>query len=182
MSGAIHADKESEKGRVGKARVKRYWAGVAPAWAEQDKEEEQAPVREATRTAVAPVIVKKVDDPRLARLSLRDRDEEGPRERHREIRTAEVVRRRRPASDDDAAAGPSSGDEQEDDSDEEGQPRPQEPQSEGDEEEIAKRRLALRERCVHPHLHGARCWPPGGGRCPPRRPPAKPAKGMRAAC
>lgn len=89
MSGALAArptDKELEKGRVEKTTVKRYWPGRAPAWIEQQQQEaaaavpaEDALAQQVQRTAIsAPVVVKKVADPRLARLAQRstgDRDE-----------------------------------------------------------------------------------------------------------
>lgn len=158
MSGALagrRTDKELEKGRVETARVKRYWAGKAPAWAEEQQAEEVVVVKkEASRTAIAaPVIVKKADDPRLARLAQRSRDDEGVKERHREIHTAQVVRRRRPTEEAEEAAGPSSeGDDEE--GDEEGgraagrRAAADDEQEEEDEEEIAARRQALRERWV----------------------------------
>ncbi len=150
MAGALAArktDKEVEKGRVETARVKRYWAGKAPAWAEE--QEEEAGPREASRTAIAaPVIVKKADDPRLARLAQRPRDEDGVRERHREIRTAEVVRRRH-AGDAADDAGPAAPSEDEGEGGGRGGASAQEEEEEEeDAEEIARRRQALRERCV----------------------------------
>ncbi len=61
MSGAMAARTavaEGDKGRVDKTRVKRYWPGKAPEWAEEQQEEE-AP-RERVRTEVAaPVIVRR---------------------------------------------------------------------------------------------------------------------------
>lgn len=96
MSGALaarHTDKELEKGRVEKTTVKRYWPGRAPVWAEQQQQQpdaaaagagaapatEEALAQQVQRTAIsAPVVVKRVADPRLARLAQRsgtDRDE-----------------------------------------------------------------------------------------------------------
>ena len=71
MSGALAArytDKEFEKGRVERTKVKRYRAGEVPDWAEEASKEGQ--VNEVRRPHVAaPVIIKKTDDPRLRRLA-----------------------------------------------------------------------------------------------------------------
>jgi microfibrillar-associated protein 1 len=93
MSGALAArptDKELEKGRVEKTTVKRYWPGRAPAWIEQQQQEAAAAVpaedlaQQVQRTAIsAPVVVKKVADPRLARLAQRSTDREEAVEEHR---------------------------------------------------------------------------------------------------
>ncbi|PNH00171.1 Microfibrillar-associated protein 1, partial [Tetrabaena socialis] len=51
MSGAFAArtaTEEGEKGRVDRTRVKRYWPGKAPEWA--DQQDEEAPSRERVRT------------------------------------------------------------------------------------------------------------------------------------
>jgi microfibrillar-associated protein 1 len=93
MSGALAArptDKELEKGRVVKTTVKRYWPGRVPAWIEQQQQEAAAAVpaedlaQQVQRTAIsAPVVVKKVADPRLARLAQRSTDREEAVEEHR---------------------------------------------------------------------------------------------------
>mmetsp|Transcript_17478 Transcript_17478/g.37773 ORF Transcript_17478/g.37773 Transcript_17478/m.37773 type:complete len:486 (-) Transcript_17478:38-1495(-) len=113
MSGALAAkptDKESEKGRVDKTKVKRYWPGRAPEWIDQQEDEVviAAATRERTRTEVAaPVIVRKADDPRLRRLQQnRDEDREAALQRRREIHAAEIIHRRRADSEDhDQAEG-----------------------------------------------------------------------------
>jgi microfibrillar-associated protein 1 len=95
MSGvraARTAEAEQEKSRVAATKVKRYWPGKAPDWADGD----DAPAPgDALRTDVAaPVIVRRADDPRLARLQqTRGVDREEAIQRHREIRAAEIVRR-----------------------------------------------------------------------------------------
>lgn len=133
MAGALaarHTDKELEKGRVDTTRVRRYWPGKAPAWAPQDEEEL---AREVQRTAIAPVIVRRTDDPRLARLAQRrDSRDEGLEER-RQIRAPEVVRRRHAASDEEA------------ESEEEDQQQ-QADEQEIDEEALQRRREALKAR------------------------------------
>ncbi|GIL49029.1 hypothetical protein Vafri_5515 [Volvox africanus] len=102
MSGALAARtalEEADKGRVDKTRVKRYWPGKAPEWAEQQQLEEEAP-RERVRTEVAaPVIVRRADDPRLARLQQsRGADREEALQERRQIRSAEIVRIKRDRS------------------------------------------------------------------------------------
>jgi microfibrillar-associated protein 1 len=92
MSGALaarHTDKEGEKGRVEKTTVRRYWPGRAPAWVEQQQQlqpdaaaaaataaaaaratDEAALSQQVQRTSIAaPVVLKRVADPRLARLA-----------------------------------------------------------------------------------------------------------------
>lgn len=111
-SGALAAkptDKELDKGRVEKTVVRRYRAGQAPAWAEQ-QQQAQAPAAAAQadalaaqvqRTAIAaPVIMRRAEDPRLARLAAQ-----------RQVRGPEIVRRRQrtPESGGDDDAGPSGG-------------------------------------------------------------------------
>eukprot|EP00198_Chlamydomonas_reinhardtii_P012881 XP_001702218.1 predicted protein [Chlamydomonas reinhardtii] len=68
MSGAFAARtalEESDKGRVDRTRVKRYWPGKAPEWAEQQEEAEAAAApRDRVRTEVAaPVIVRRRSRP-----------------------------------------------------------------------------------------------------------------------
>lgn len=153
MSGALagrQTDKELEKGRVEKTTVKRYWPGRAPAWIEQQQEQaaavpsEDALAQQVQRTAIsAPVVVKRVADPRLARLAQRSTDRDEAVEEHRQIRAAEVVRRRhRPSEADEQSA---EGSEDESESSSEAEEEDQQEQEE-DEEELQKRRDALKER------------------------------------
>lgn len=147
MAGALaarHTDKELEKGRVEKTTVKRYWPGRAPAWVESQQQDavpaDEALAQQVQRTAIsAPVVVKKVADPRLARLAQRQVDRDEAVEEHRQIRAAEVVRRRHQQQ--------SSSDEEEssEEEDEEEQ-QEQQPEAEVDEEELQQRRDALKER------------------------------------
>lgn len=164
-------DKEHEKGRVEVTKVKRYWAGKVPDWAQDGASQLQdlqlGDRGEAIRTEVAaPVIVRKAD-PRLARLAAnRTEDKEEVRERHREIRAAEIVRRRHATDDDEQEqdqerrarsqsaepgsaegdVGPSSGD-ADDEGPRRGSGRHAEPASEdADDEEQLRRRQAVRER------------------------------------
>jgi hypothetical protein len=157
MSGALagrQTDKELEKGRVEKTTVKRYWPGKAPSWVEKQQQQQQqeqaaavpsedALAQQVQRTAIsAPVVVKKVADPRLARLAQRSTDRDEAVEEHRQIRAAEVVRRHRPSEGDDQSAEES---EDESESNSEAEEEAQQEQEE-DEEELQKRRDALKER------------------------------------
>lgn len=120
MSGALaarHAEKELDKGRIEKTRVKRYWPGKAPEWAEDD--DTVAVAREVVRTDVAaPVIVRKYDDPRLQRLAASRVDRDEAIEKHREIRAAEIVRRQEESASEAEDEGESSEEEEEIDAEE----------------------------------------------------------------
>ncbi|KAI8464933.1 MAG: splicing factor, Prp19-binding domain-containing protein [Monoraphidium minutum] len=170
-SGALAArptDKELDKGRVEKTTVRRYRAGQAPAWAEQqaaapraDAARADALAEQVQRTAIAaPVVVRRGDDPRLARLA------------QRQVRGPEIVRRRQrtPESGGGEGSGSGSGEEEEEDeagaggrpqrrrpspaaseegSDEEGAAARGgggEAEEEEDEEAAQRRREAIRER------------------------------------
>ncbi|GLC61879.1 hypothetical protein PLESTB_001813900 [Pleodorina starrii] len=140
MSGALAARtalEEADKGRVDKTRVKRYWPGKAPEWAEQQQEEE-AP-RERLRTEVAaPVIVRRADDPRLARLQQsRGADREEALQERRQIRAAEIVRVKRERSEEPSSGPGSGGESEEEESEEE-----EEEQAEGAEGAQLRRRRA----------------------------------------
>jgi hypothetical protein len=102
MSGALaarHADsKELEKGRVEKTTVRRYWPGRAPAWLQEQQQQQAGAAADGTnapaaelaaqvqRTAIAaPVVVKKAADPRLARLAQRgSRERDAAIQEHRQ--------------------------------------------------------------------------------------------------
>lgn len=146
MSGALAArptDKESEKGRVDATRVRRYWPGKAPEWAQADDEGTGAAGVERARTAIAaPVIVKRADDPRLRRLQAVSAEaREEALQRRREIHAAEVVHRG-----DRTAGGAESSSDDDEEEEEEVQEKAQ--KEEEGEEEIARRRQAARERCA----------------------------------
>ncbi|KXZ46231.1 hypothetical protein GPECTOR_45g101 [Gonium pectorale] len=181
MSGAFAArtaQEEGDKGRVDRTRVKRYWPGRAPEWAEQQQEDEGP--RERVRTEVAaPVIVRRADDPRLARLQQsRGADREQALQERRQIRAAEIVRVKRERS---STPGSGEGEGSEEPEEEDEGPRrrrrgeSEEPGSEQqeelegdvpddemrrrvarraaaeadeDEEEVARRRQAVRERLL----------------------------------
>ncbi len=150
-----------EKGRVEKARVRRYRAGAVPEYAREQVAELSIQDRgEAVRTDIAaPVIVKKAD-PRLARLAQTRTDDLDARlEERREIRAAEVVRRRVKEEEESEELSEDEGPRarrREASSEEPGSEEPAEAPSrrgdhvtsdaEEDEEEAARRRQAVRER------------------------------------
>ncbi|KAJ9516636.1 hypothetical protein QJQ45_015197 [Haematococcus lacustris] len=164
-AGALAArptDKESEKGRVDQTRVRRYWAGKAPEWAaDASLAELQLGDREAVRTEIAaPTIIRKAD-PRLSRLAAsRAEDVEEVRERHREIRAAEIVRRRHDdaaedagrrdirSEDPDQGAETHSDSEEDDELDQDSRRHRHAQQEEEDEEEQLRKRQAVRERLL----------------------------------
>lgn len=156
MAGALaarHTDKELEKGRVEKTTVKRYWPGKAPDWVGASSRDDAAAVpaeealaQQVQRTAIsAPVIVKRVADPRLARLAQRKAGRDEAVEEHRQIRAAEVVRRRR-RDDAEEQQGSSSDDDSSSSEDESEEEQQQQQEEEADEEELQRRREALKQR------------------------------------
>lgn len=114
MSGAraaAPAGEEGDKGRVATTKVSRYWAGKRPDAADDVPEHAGAGVFGAPeavqRTPMAPAVVVKKADPRLARLAKTDISEarnDAARRHRREIHTATVVRRDRAASDADTTS------------------------------------------------------------------------------
>jgi len=127
--------------------VKRYWQNKAPDWA-KDEEEEERDLDHAVKAKItkevfsAPVVVRKVDDPRLRRLAQSrsaaagSDDEDAPSVRRR--RAAAAVREGRDADDDaDGAASSSSGEEAGSGESEE---------EEDDDDAIAARRAAVKAR------------------------------------
>ncbi|PNW83267.1 hypothetical protein CHLRE_05g232950v5 [Chlamydomonas reinhardtii] len=141
MSGAFAARtalEESDKGRVDRTRVKRYWPGKAPEWAEQQEEAEAAAApRDRVRTEVAaPVIVRRADDPRLARLQQsRGADREEALQERRQIRAAEIVRVKRERSEEPDGDGGGEGDGGAGGPQARRRARSEEPSEEADEEE-----------------------------------------------
>ncbi|KAK4436415.1 Microfibrillar-associated protein 1 [Sesamum alatum] len=97
VSDTVIAIRDKLRGKIGQTKVKRYWPGKAPEWA--DDNDEDGDIR-MTRTAAlekafpsheGPDVMRK-DDPRLRRLAesrIDNRDE--VREDHRRIRQAEIV-------------------------------------------------------------------------------------------
>lgn len=103
VSDAAITVREKLRGKIGQTKVKRYWPGKAPEWA--DQVEEDADVR-AVRISKEELlerafprqeefdVVRAKDDARLRRLAESRRDREEAISRHREIRQAEIVRTR----------------------------------------------------------------------------------------
>ncbi len=140
-------EKEVNTSRTDPTTVKRYWPGRAPDWVKdapvEDEEEQDLVARrssddedlEADRVA-APVILKKSEDPRLRRLAEAEA-EIGGREaalaRRRDSSARVVEDALRPDADD--LVGTRRGDDAE----------------EEDEQLIAARRQAVRDRCLAVH-------------------------------
>jgi microfibrillar-associated protein 1 len=176
MSGAAagrSAGSQGDKGRIEATKVKRYRPGQVPEWMKTEDEDgdilplarnipgqKQPEVDLATanvrKTGIAaPVIVKKTDDPRLARLAatgpvdriaaLRERhrhlgEEEDEEEEKRGVAAPQIVRRReRP---------PSSSDEEEEELEPKEKPETRRTESDGDEgdDAVAARRAAVKAR------------------------------------
>ncbi|KAK9682124.1 hypothetical protein RND81_10G052400 [Saponaria officinalis] len=101
VSDAIIAIREKLRGKIGQTKVKRYWPGKAPEWA--DEAEEDADLRTTSsassfrnRAAIEQAFpsddICSVDDPRLRRLAdIRGGDRDEARADHRRIRQAEIV-------------------------------------------------------------------------------------------
>ncbi|EPS60833.1 hypothetical protein M569_13968 [Genlisea aurea] len=97
VSDTVIAVREKLRGKIAQTKVKRYWPGKAPEWA--DKNDEDGDIRTARETALEKASpsrdfadVKHSDDRRLRRLAefrVDRRDE--VREEHRRIRQAEIV-------------------------------------------------------------------------------------------
>lgn len=84
VNDTIIALREKLRGKVGQTKVKRYWPGKAPEWAEEDKEEDV--------TMHKVVVLDKKDDPRLRRLAkTRTENREQVIAEHRRIRQAEII-------------------------------------------------------------------------------------------
>ena len=94
--------REKLRGKIGQTKVKRYWPGKAPEWAEEVEEEAEVRPSRAAQARKDALLDKafqrqdepKVplkDDPRLRRLAESRRDKEEAVARHRQIRQAEIV-------------------------------------------------------------------------------------------
>ncbi|KAL4354783.1 hypothetical protein GQ457_06G013200 [Hibiscus cannabinus] len=97
VSDTVIAIRDKLRGKIGQTKVKRYWPGKAPEWADDADEDEDismarsAALEKAFPSHEDPGIVLK-DDPRLRRLAesrVDNRDE--IRADHRRIRQAEIV-------------------------------------------------------------------------------------------
>lgn len=97
VSDTVIAIRDKLRGKIGQTKVKRYWPGKAPEWA--DDNDEDGDIRMARVAALEKAFpshegadVVRKDDPRLRRLAesrIDNRDE--VREDHRRIRQAEIV-------------------------------------------------------------------------------------------
>ena len=119
-----------EQQQAAAAKVKRYWPGKAPAWAEEP--DEHYDLREALndkdeQSYERPIV--DVDDARIRRLQESRRDREEAVARHRQIRAAEIV----------STENEERGDEEKRQEDEEG---------EEDDDAIEERRRRIRERLL----------------------------------
>lgn len=95
VSDTVIAVREKLKGKIGQTKVKRYWPGKAPEWAEEGEEDEgirmsRAAALEKTFPRHGGLDAGSKDDPRLRRLAESKIDEE-VRADHRRIRQAEIV-------------------------------------------------------------------------------------------
>lgn len=96
VSDAAITVREKLRGKIGQTKVKRYWPGKAPEWA--DDIEDDAEVR-SSRLSKEELLNRAfpqdekldLDDPRLRRLAESRRDREEAIARHRQIRQAEIV-------------------------------------------------------------------------------------------
>lgn len=95
VSDTVIAIRDKLRGKIGQTKVKRYWPGKAPEWADDaDEEGDFRAAQAVTLEQAFPVSedadVPRKDDPRLRRLARVDNKEE-VREAHRRIRQAEIV-------------------------------------------------------------------------------------------
>ncbi|KAL2897997.1 Microfibrillar-associated protein 1 [Bienertia sinuspersici] len=98
VNDTVIAIREKLRGKIGQAKVKRYWPGKAPEWA--DEPEEDADLRTSTRRQILEQAFPenddssyaRADDPRLRRLAEnRAENREEIRADHRRIRQAEII-------------------------------------------------------------------------------------------
>lgn len=97
VSDTIIAIRDKLRGKIGQTKVKRYWPGKAPEWA--DDADEDGDIRMASTVALEKAFpsqefsdIARRDDPRLRRLAeSRIDNREEVRADHRRIRQAEIV-------------------------------------------------------------------------------------------
>ncbi|KAL0921027.1 hypothetical protein M5K25_008055 [Dendrobium thyrsiflorum] len=99
VSDAVIAIRDKLRGKIGQTKVKRYWPGKAPEWA--DEAEEDAEFKTARAAALEKAFpihedssanLSRKDDRRLRRLAeLRAENKEEVRADHRRIRQAEII-------------------------------------------------------------------------------------------
>lgn len=95
VSDTAVAVREKLRGKIGQTKVKRYWPGKAPEWADEADEDEDIRMNRVSALEKAfpsneDSEIQKRDDPRLRRLAERKIDED-VRADHRRIRQAEIV-------------------------------------------------------------------------------------------
>ncbi|GAB4836240.1 hypothetical protein Ancab_001155 [Ancistrocladus abbreviatus] len=101
VSDAVIAIREKLRGKIGQTKVKRYWPGKAPEWADEADEDDdirtarqRAALEQAFPASADNSQIVRKDDPRLRRLAQnRVADREEIRADHRRIRQAEIVSR-----------------------------------------------------------------------------------------
>ncbi|XP_010525001.1 PREDICTED: microfibrillar-associated protein 1-like [Tarenaya hassleriana] len=97
VSDTVIAIREKLRGKIGQTKVKRYWPGKAPEWADEaDDDEDVRMQRTAAVERAFPKLedskVARKDDPRLRRLAeSRIENREELRADHRRIRQAEII-------------------------------------------------------------------------------------------
>ncbi|KAG6528632.1 microfibrillar-associated protein 1A-like [Zingiber officinale] len=97
VSDAVIAIRDKLRGKIGQTKVKRYWPGKAPEWAEDlDEDEDLRASKLASLEKAFPIRedadVPQKDDRRLRRLAeLRAENKEEVRNDHRRIRQAEII-------------------------------------------------------------------------------------------
>eukprot|EP00897_Mesotaenium_endlicherianum_P003419 jgi/Mesen1/3104/ME000184S02165 len=79
------------RGGIGQTKVKRYWPGKAPDWAEEQEEEPENKALEPSEIVRQDVRKSFKEDSRLRRLAESRRDRDEAVANHREIRAAEIV-------------------------------------------------------------------------------------------
>lgn len=97
VSDTVIAIRDKLRGKIGQTKVKRYWPGKAPEWA--DDGDEEGDIRMARSVALGKAFprredsdIMKRDDPRLRRLAENRFDnKEEIRADHRRIRQAEII-------------------------------------------------------------------------------------------
>lgn len=97
VSDAVIAIRDKLRGKIGQTKVKRYWPGKAPEWADELDEDEDIRATKLDALEKAFPIredadVPQKDDRRLRRLAeLRTENKEEVRNDHRRIRQAEII-------------------------------------------------------------------------------------------
>ncbi|KAL0674719.1 hypothetical protein Bca4012_002700 [Brassica carinata] len=94
VSEAALATRAKLRGEIGQTKVKRYWPGKAPEWADEPEEDEDVRMQkvDALDRKHDDSGVARKDDPRLCRLAqTRAENREEVRADHRRVRQAEIV-------------------------------------------------------------------------------------------